>query len=154
MRLSLGVSDLAGFSCCCCISEIWTGWCCRRCWAVLTLWLDGSDLVFAVVVIQMKYCCCGCVDLICYCSCCFWLGCCCFSDDLLLLWLGGSDLAVVLLVSLGGSDLAVVTFRWRNVAEVGWIWSGCCSCCFNECSDLDVVVFQMTYWYCCWLDLI
>jgi hypothetical protein len=121
----------------------------------------------------------------------FWLSC-CFLDDVLLLWVGGSDLVVVLVLSLGGSDLAVVVFqkmcwccgwmdliwmlfllfhwviltklllffRWCTVAVVVWFWL--CWCCFSDdvlllwlCgSDLAVVVFQMMYCCCGWVDLI
>jgi hypothetical protein len=40
-----------------------------------------------------------------------------FSDSVLMLWVSGSDLAIVLVLSLGGSDLAVVVFQ-----------KACCCC--------------------------
>jgi hypothetical protein len=43
---------------------------------------------------------------------------------MLVLWLGGSDLAIVIFLSLGGSDLAVVVFQ-TTYCCCGWedlIW--------------------------------
>jgi hypothetical protein len=54
---------------------------------------------------------------------------------------GGSYLAVVLVVSLVDSNLAVVDFQMSY-----WLlWLGG--------SDLAVVVFQMMYCCCCWMVL-
>ncbi len=40
----------------------------------------------------------------------------------MLLWLGGSDLAVVPVVSLGDSTKLLLFFRRRIVAVVGWFF--------------------------------
>ncbi len=49
-----------------------------------------------------------------------WLLLYCISDSLLVLWVSGSDLDVVLVVSLDDSDVAVVVFQ-MNYCCCGWV---------------------------------